>query len=209
MKYNMRSTLICVALMSGVAFAPKSYASDYPQARSPVPSIAAGAGTWTGLYVGGNLSYGTGTANNADVSGFMVGGQAGFNTQFDKIVLGLEGDVTYSGVDYRGFTDAFQQKWVISGRARAGYAFDRFMPYITGGLAYMSGTLKVPTGRAEQGHYGYVLGLGGEAMLTSNISARIELLHYRFGSETYAVPALSRRTSVTTNAIRFGVNYRF
>lgn len=209
MKYSLRSTLICVALLNGVTYSAKSIAADFPQARSSVPSLAASGGNWTGLYVGGNLSYGTGTANKADISGFMVGGQAGFNTQFDKIVLGLEGDVTYSGVDYRGFSDAFQQKWVLSGRARAGYAFDRFMPYITGGLAYMSGTLKVPTGRAEQGHYGYVLGFGAEAMLTSNVSARIELLHYRFGSETYTIPALTRRTSVTTNAIRFGVNYRF
>jgi outer membrane immunogenic protein len=159
--------------------------------------------------MGGHLGFGSGRANSANLSGFTIGAQAGMNFHVGPIVLGGELDATYSGIDYRGFTDKFQQKWLMSGRARAGYAFDRFMPYVTAGVAHTSGEMKVPSGKSEQGHYGYVIGIGSEAMLTERVSARVELLHYRFGAQTYTMPAVTRSTGIVTNTIRFGLNYRF
>lgn len=159
--------------------------------------------------MGAHLGYGLGSANSANISGFTLGGQAGMNVHVGPVVLGAEADVTYSGIDYRGFTDKFQQKWLMSGRGRVGYAFDRFMPFVTAGVAYTSTEMKVPAGKSEQGHYGYVIGVGSEAMLTDRVSARVELLHYHFGAQTYTLPALTRTTGVTTNTIRFGLNYRF
>ena len=212
MRFNLKSTLICIALLQGGVYSSKAVAGDLPGRKSysgPAFTNPANAMNWSGFYLGGNIGYGFGKANNADISGFTLGGQAGVNFQVERAVFGLEADLAYSGVDYRGFTDTFRQKWLMSGRGRIGYSFDRFLPYVTAGLAYSTATMKAPTGKADNGHIGFVLGLGGEAMLTDKISARVEFLHYRFGSETYAIPLATRNTTITTNVLRFGVNYRF
>ena len=212
MRMNLKSTLICIALLNGVAFSSKVYAGDLPkrnQYSGPAFTQAPNQINWGGFYVGAHAGYGWGKARTADIAGFMFGGQAGYNFQVDRAVFGVEGDVTYSGVDYRGFADTFRQKWLMSGRARIGYSYDRFLPYLTGGLAYSSNTMKGFGGKAENGHVGFVIGAGAEMMLTSNISARVELLHYRFGAESYALPLATRNTTVNTNALRFGMNYKF
>ena len=208
MRMNLRSTLICLAILPGIAHFSQATAADFPGSRTGNPALGVGQ-NWNGFYVGGHLGYGTGRANSANLSGFTIGAQLGLNVHVGPMVLGGELDATFSGIDYRGFTDKFSQKWLTSGRARAGVAFDRFMPYITAGIAHTSGELKTPTGKSEQGHFGYVIGLGSEAMLTERVSARIEYLHYRFGAQTYTMPAVTRSTGVINNTIRFGLNYRF
>lgn len=212
MRFNSKSTLIVIALLQGSAYSPKAVAGDLPGRKDysdPAYTNSSNAINWSGVYLGGSISRGFGKANNADISGYTFGGQAGINLQLYRIVFGAEADLSYSGVDYRGFTDTFRQKWLMSGRGRIGYSFDRFLPYVTGGLAYSTATMKAPTGKADNGHVGFVIGLGGEAMLTDKISAKVEFLHYRFGSETYSIPLATRNTTITTNVLRFGVNYRF
>lgn len=211
MKINFRSTLISAAFLSLVAFVNPTSASDFPGARQNNTSfgVPGSVVNWGGVYAGLNGGYGWGKANSASVSGFGIGGHLGVNVQQGAIVFGGEGDLSYTGIDYRGFADTFQQKWLSSGRLRAGYAFDRFLPYVTGGLAYTTGTMKNATGKAEQGHFGYVIGVGAEAMLTDRVSARVELLHYGFSRETYALPAGSRSTGISMNLLRFGLSYRF
>lgn len=212
MRQGIGKLLIYIALVNGAALYSKANAADLPNRGNysgPAFANPANAINWAGLYVGAQLGYATGKANNANISGFLAGGQAGYNFQVDKAVFGLEADLSYSGIDYRGFADTFRQKWLMSGRARIGYSFDRFLPYVTGGLAYSTATMKAPTGKSDNGHTGFVLGVGAETMLTDKVSARVEFLHYRFGAETYAIPLATRSTRITTNALRFGLNYRF
>jgi outer membrane immunogenic protein len=207
-RITLGKILWAIVTMGVMSWSNIANAQDWPGSRNSSSTPYSGQ-NWNGFYVGAHLGYGMGNANSADISGFTLGGQIGLNMHVGPLVLGAEADLTYSGIDYRGFSDAFQQKWLMSGRGRVGYAFDRFMPYVTAGVAHTSTTLKAPSGKSEQGHFGYVVGIGSEAMLTSNVSARIEFLHYRFGSETYTLPAIARSTGVTTNTIRFGINYRF
>lgn len=211
MRLNFRSTLISAICLPIFAWTMPAKSADLPGQRGGstvygAPGLVAG---WGGVYAGLNGGYGWGKANSASISGFGLGGHIGFNVQQNAYVFGAEADLGYTGIDYRGFSDTFQQKWLASGRLRAGYTFDRFMPYLTGGLAYTTGTLKDATGKAEQGHFGYVIGLGGEAMLTDRVSARVEFLHYGFAREQYAVPIATRNIGVTTNVLRFGMSYRF
>jgi outer membrane immunogenic protein len=66
---------------------------------------------------------------------------------------------------------------------------------------------------------GWTVGAGGEYLVTSNVSLRVEYLHVNLGSATYALPALNFTTpqgsvlnAVTDgafNIVRFGMNYRF
>ncbi|MCA3596331.1 MAG: porin family protein [Methylobacterium sp.] len=210
MHNKLRSTLICIALAHGALYPAKSIAADFPNSRnsSPVYSVPRLAANWQGLYLGLNTHYGWGKAKSANLSGFGLGGHLGYNFQSGPGVFGVEGDFGYTGIDHRGFTEAFRQKWLGSGRLRAGYAFERFLPYVTAGFAYTTGTMKTATGKDDQGHFGYVIGAGVEAMLTDRVSARVEFLHYGFGSQNYAVPAV-RRTSVQNNMLRFGMSYKF
>lgn len=212
MRFDLKSTLIFIAILNGAFYSKSVYAADLPNRGAYSTPVLANNGygaNWTGFYAGGHLGYGFGKANNADISGFLGGVQGGFNYQIDRAVLGLEADVSYSGIDYRGFTDTFRQKWLMSGRARLGYSIDRFMPYVTVGVAYSTATMKAAGGKSDNSHLGFVMGLGAEALLTDHMTARVEYLHYRFGSETYAIPLATRNTEITTNALRFGVNYKF
>lgn len=182
-------------------------AADFPGARnSAVPMMAT---NWAGAYVGGNLSYGFGQTRAANIDGFKAGVQLGVNFQADRLVFGGELDLGYGDIDYRGFADTFRQKWIGSGRARLGYSFDRFLPFVTAGLAYTSATMKAGGVKEDNTHFGYVVGIGGEMMVTDKISTTLQFLHYRFNSQTYNVLPASRSASIVTNELRIGVNYRF
>ena len=207
MRHSLKSTLICIALLNGISYASRAQAADLPGNRAySAPTFAT---NWAGFYAGLHLGYGFGRARSADIDGFVGGAHVGFNLQSDKVVFGGELDVNYSGVDYRAFADTFRQKWGGSGRVRVGYAFERFMPFVTGGIAFTSGTMKAGGAKESNVHTGFVVGVGGEMMITSNISANIQLLHYRYGAQTYNVLPLSRNANIVTNEIRIGMNYRF
>jgi outer membrane immunogenic protein len=76
--------------------------------------------TWTGFYVGGHVGYGWGDNNRlrdldgwvgnfriGDADGASVGLQAGYNQQFQRIVVGIEGDAGFLGVTGAGQFPAF------------------------------------------------------------------------------------------------------
>ena len=111
------------------------------------PVILTGPGIPGGL-AGGTLIFG----NNNDAT-FTGGGQIGYNYQIGSFVIGAEADI--QGIDNNNDNNAvfipgpgfaggtfvpgeFESgaDWWGSARLRAGVAFDRFLVYATGGLAY-------------------------------------------------------------------------
>ena len=111
------------------------------------PVILTGPGVPGGI-AGGTLLFG----NNNDAT-FTGGGQIGYNYQIGSFVIGAEADI--QGIDtgndntavfipgpgFAGGTfvpGEFDEgaDWWGSVRLRAGVAFDRFLVYATGGLAY-------------------------------------------------------------------------
>jgi outer membrane immunogenic protein len=100
--------------------------------------------------------------------GGLVGGQIGYNWQLDRLVVGAEFDFDYahlrdstSGAFSNSFTDSTgatitqtgtatlesRVDWISTLRGRIGYAFDRVLPYATGGLAvaHMKSTVTIST----------------------------------------------------------------
>ena len=80
-------------------------------------------------------------ANNNNNSGrFLVGGQAGYNWQINNFVLGMEGDgdVAVGRTDnFPGFLNPRTNTgFFATVRGRGGIAFDRFLVYGTGGVAF-------------------------------------------------------------------------
>lgn len=207
MRFDLKSTLVCIAVLSGISFAIRAEAADLPGSSNRSTPIF--ATNWAGAYAGVHLGYGFGRARSADIDGFLGGAQVGINFQADRLVYGGELSLSYGAVDYRGFAETFKQKWLTAGKVRLGYAFERFLPFISVGLAYSNATMKAGGAKSTNGHIGYVLGIGGEMMLTDRVSATIQYNHYRFGSETYNVLPASRNSNIVTNEIRAGLNYRF
>src|SRR4051794_4346260 len=92
--------------------------------------------------------------NSRDNSGFVGGGQIGYNYQIGQWVIGVEADLQYADLNKSnsngivvlnpgvvGFTGAQNANfggidWFGTVRGRLGYAIDRMMIYGTGGFAY-------------------------------------------------------------------------
>ncbi|MGH6774027.1 outer membrane protein, partial [Brucella tritici] len=102
--------------------------------------------SWTGAYIGGQIGYGWGKSEFEDAfrvkpDGFLGGLYAGYNFDVgNNFILGIDGDITYNNLkDNYSATDGdiagdleSKLRWSGAVRARAGVAFDRFMPYIAG-----------------------------------------------------------------------------
>jgi outer membrane immunogenic protein len=214
MTMNFRSTVIGLAVCAGALLPLKGQAGDLPGSRNgtyaaPMMANPAYGVNWAGFYAGLNAGYGFGQAKGTNTTGGLGGIQIGANYQSGQLVFGGEFDADYTGIDYRAVSDKFRQKWLVSARGRFGYSFDRFLPYVTAGLAVSPSQYTNSLGKAENTHVGFVFGVGGEAMVTDRISVRAEWLHYRFSTENYAIRGVPHDTEVYTNALRVGVNYKF
>jgi len=285
-------TAAFVALGSASAFAADLPSRTYAKA----PAMAAPAYNWSGWYAGLNAGWvgGSGSvSNDASIvstssdpvnaeamargatntagtsSGFIGGGQFGYNYQFSHLfVAGFEADI-------QGLSGAHKQSSSVTPlrenresdniapvvtnstttrdlsylgtlRARVGVlVVPSFLLYATGGLAYggvksdttiaqsVTNTKNPPPSTLTSGSFsgtrvGYVVGGGGEWMLSSNWSAKLEYLHYDLGSATYATGGLANDVGPTSlegsgtaavatsskvrfndNIVRVGVNYHF
>jgi outer membrane immunogenic protein len=170
------------------------------------------APNWTGVYGGVHGGVGAGSVKGGSANGGLIGGQVGFNAQADRVVLGVEGDITASSFEHKGLFgggQSFKQKWVGTARGRAGYAFDQVLVYGTGGVASGQSQISDFSGTTSKQAIGWVAGLGAEAKVTQQVSVKGEFLHYSLGTGNFATPVATYRLDQRTNVLRAGVNYRF
>ena len=123
---------------------------------------------------------------------FVGGGQIGYNWQSGAFVYGLETDIQYVGLSNNVSWGRYTW-WEGTGggdggyfgtvRARLGYAIDRTLIYITGGLAYGGLNTNPLTGNTTS-NVGWTLGGGVEYAFTNNWTAKIEGLYVDTGEET-------------------------
>lgn len=207
-------------------------------------------GFYAGLNLGGSwgrqdnslvsVSTGGTLAENSDhIDGFIGGGQIGYNWQFNQWVFGLEADFqgsaqkgdgtfTLAGVSNPNLlvvpatTVAYDDKltWFGTVRGRVGWAFDRWLPYITGGWAYghgeVNGTTTIGTVvtsfSGSHDYSGWTIGGGVEWAFYNNWSAKLEYLYIDFGDGP-TIPASATINGVsgklTDNIVRAGLNYKF
>jgi outer membrane immunogenic protein len=194
------------------------YSQPYVKAPTYNPVFS-----WTGFYLGLNGGGGWGRSSwdrtgNLDLSGGVIGGTAGFNWQTGQVVFGVEGDIDWSGVSGTTTTlcaagCATRNDWLGTVRGRLGYAFDRFLPYVTGGLA--AGDIRAATpgfAGASQTNVGWTLGVGVEAVIVGNWSAKAEYLHVGLGNFNCGLACglvTPDNVSLQADLVRGGVNYRF
>jgi outer membrane immunogenic protein len=222
---NKISLIPAIALLALAAAGPARAAdlSVAPLYKAP-PVVALPAYNWSGFYVGVNGGGGWGTSNwnsagSFDVSGGVIGGTAGLNWQLGHAVLGLEGDVDWSSL--KGSTTSTlcpagcttNNDWLATVRGRAGYAFDRFLPYVTGGVAVGDIKASAPGfAGATQTNAGWTAGGGVELALTNNWTAKAEYLHVDLGNMNCGFNCgvvAGNNVSIKSDQVRGGVNFRF
>ncbi|MDX8460450.1 outer membrane protein [Mesorhizobium humile] len=205
---------------------------------------------WSGAYVGAQAGYAWGDARVGQTfapgsfedygwgyspSGGFGGLYIGYAKQFDGgLVLGVEGDYSFAnvkdttayqalGVDDPAFGGVLELKAVGSVRLRAGYAMDRWLPFLTGGLGvanYKHATVNLPSGDAyadvDDTIAGYTLGAGLEYAVTDNWLVRGEYRFADFGRHTSVrhstfdgAPINNDAIELTTHDIRVGIAYKF
>lgn len=161
------------------------------------------------------------TGFSSDSDGFTGGLQAGYNYQFGQVVVGLEADINYidgkksSVQSVGGILPVFGNSVVSTSsssgleylgtvRARLGFAADRFLVYVTGGVAYgdlsNSGSIGITGGPLNGAFWagsksdirvGYTVGGGVEYAVTNNIILGAEALYYDLGDNSTTVGPLN------------------
>jgi outer membrane immunogenic protein len=237
------------ALASLLAIGAAS-AADLPSYKAPPPPPPPAAWDWTAWHFGVSGSYGGGSANyvsniwtfgapigiwnnvgsSSGTSGYIAGIQTGFTWQFaNNFVVGYESEYNYADVSSNnsGWLSGPMRsrlEWFGAERLRFGYAFGRFLPYITGGLAYgqvrASGTeflggFAFPT-NASTWQAGWTVGAGVEYALWGDFTVKAEYLYASLngprGSSLGVGFPTSFRTfegrGFDTHIARIGVNYQ-
>jgi len=227
-KGTMRRGLL--ALVAGVMVSSGAMAADMsrPVYKAPPAGALPVSYDWTGFYVGGHVGYGwaqkdwrdafgLNASSNAD--GFLGGGQVGFNYQIGQFVLGVEGDGSWTGI--KGGTTALGANidnnvdWTSTLTGRAGIAFDRWLVYGKGGVAwagdrftsnrYTPGPVEVTDTRI-----GWTVGAGVEYAFAPQWSAKLEYNYMDFGTKAVSfAPGTSTDIDQQVHAVKFGVNYKF
>ena len=199
--------------------------------------------SWTGFYVGVNVGYAWGQYDNTGLNGegfdgevdalnykadgVLVGGQIGHNWQRGNLLYGVEGEigrlgaegdqvVRDEGSDDTSFSDTkFGAYGVVA--ARLGFASDRTLLYVKGGLALASvDTNAGNTGdendatRLDETLIGYAIGGGVEYALSQNWAIKTEYLYMNFGDEKSSNAEGDTYThEVGLHTAKIGVNYKF
>jgi outer membrane immunogenic protein len=204
---------------------------------SPVPVFA--AFNWTGAYVGVDAGYsfgkvnsnvpGAATSANPEPSGFSLGGHAGYRYQLqNNIVLGAEirafaNFSTKNSKDYAGFPGQLgraEAQWGGDARLSLGYAIDRLLPYVTGGVAvsdvrgcfHFAGAACLANTSFSDTRLGWTVGAGLAYAFTNNLIARVDYTYSDFGKKNYTTAGLPggvTRIKLETHAVRAGLSYKF
>lgn len=233
-----------VALVLFLAATPVLAGSPGEVTPTPVPMPAAPAAyDWSGAYAG--LQFGSiGTSHqgwrfpslnmqyNGDPTGFGAGAFVGYNWQTPgRLVLGVEAEFNASRAsNTREMLDGVRNPLPGSnarGRAeisltsalrlRAGYAFDRTMPYVSIGAAQARYRLTWLNGDAVRDRVtttvtGVSYGLGVEHAVTERWRMRGEVRYTDFGRNNIrALPGgtPASRTRLIMTEFNLGVAYRF
>lgn len=148
-------------------------------------------------------------AGNLSLSpnGFLAGVTGGYNWQFNRILLGLEGDfqslsindTTNSGAvlyphkaSHTFVLSAYgSENWLFTARPRLGYITDFGLLFATAGLAvgfeqvdfiFVNNHGEFESQRVRKFKPGYALGAGVETGLSNNVSVKVDYLYTNLGT---------------------------
>ena len=215
-------TLIATLMASAAGLiAVSAHAADavtqIPEAPAAVET-AAPVSNWSGFYLGGYGSYDMGKfkggSSHTDADGAGGGVFGGYNWQSGQIVYGAEADVNLG--DERGSAgtvagNAVEGKQGVNGsvRARVGYDMNPFLVYGTAGLAASDNKVRDATSKDSATALGYTVGAGVEAMVTDNITARLEYRYSDYQKKDYSLDSGAFSRGYDDHSVKAGIGVKF
>ncbi|WP_273789049.1 outer membrane protein [Bartonella sp. ML70XJBT] len=195
------------------------------------------SGFMGGLYGGSNIDLGNGLILGVDTdimwsnkddtktgkTYVIVPGHINYiNKMLKDAAINIGENALKAGVK-RTHSFTFKEKWAGATRVRIGFAADRIMPYVAGGIAYtqLQDTASISITDKDSGKViasgtlsdetktlvGYTLGAGVDLAMTNNIIVRAEYRYSDFGKKKFSNDKYE--TSYKTNDFRVGVAYKF
>ena len=224
---NLMKKLFLLSLLASTALPFSVIAADLPAKSVPLSTQV--SPRWTGFYLGFNRGFGGGVIDNGMVlyplssasgvigqgnnraSGFIAGGQIGYNYQFaNNFILGAETDLQWSDIKTSQQSLRLADRpqlisnvdavsgltWFGTTRARLGYSLGLIAPYVTGGVAYgkvqnqgspVLGSNSLVAGTISQTNVGWAAGAGADIALSDNLSAKSEYIYVSMPTATGSV----------------------
>lgn len=252
---------LLVASSASAADLPKHHLAKAPVAVmvKSQPAMFAWDGPYAGAEVGGNFSSfsmkkpdGTKMTSSEVEKQFgkpknkLLGGVfAGYNANVgNNVILGIDGNLDFGKSDktivpsadgVNGF--AYKEKLAGAARVRVGYAMDRFMPYVAGGLTVANLEAAQGTGKdkievvKDSGKLGKVeklessaamgwnVGAGVDYAVSDNLILRADYRHSKISdpkvnnaaSKDVKTATLQKLKdfSINSNDVRVGIAYKF
>ena len=228
----MRALFLAGVAVAAIMATGPAAAADMqtPVYKAPAPIVL--PSNWNGFYFGGHLGGGWGTKElsffegkevvlPANVNGFLGGVQGGYNYQMGWVVLGIEGDFSWTDIKGRGtnfiqlgvpFTAKVDWTGTITGRI--GGTVDHAMLYLKGGVAWAHDKYTFDViETAHETRTGFIVGGGVEHAFTRNWSGKLEYNYMDFGNKN--VNFCDRGECDTfkvlqrLHEVKVGLNYRF
>jgi outer membrane immunogenic protein len=234
----MKRSLFGIAAIAAMIGTP-ALAADMMPYKAPPPVTP--VWSWTGFYIGGNAgaAWATDTvsplvsdggtfprSNKLSTSGVLGGATAGFNYQFSSLLIGIEGDVGAmeiggSKADPLGGTEVDNLNNGLYGdvTGRLGFVWGSALLYGKGGWGLYNGQGSTTSGLAgftvtQTGTFsGKVYGGGLEYRLGGPWSAKVEYLHFAFGTKDAALTSgagvFPYANALSADTVKIGLNYQF
>lgn len=245
----MKRILLTSVSLGVLGMLSPAFGADLP-AYSKAPVYTAPVYDWTGVYFGvfGGGGFGNHNVNNqlgqagtftdytANYSsqGGLAGGELGYNWQSGSYVVGIEGDLFWSGIkgsDAAGIAagafpaaltsvDQDNLRWGGTVRARGGFTVDRWLMFFTGGYAFgdIAHTNTDPVlgvDRFTVHANGLTAGAGFEYAITNNVIGKFEYRYYNFngynrpGTPLTPNGQLPYTTETTYSVVTIGLDFKF
>lgn len=220
-----------LATVSVIALVGSASAADRPPVVTKAPAAAI-APSWTGPYIGLNAGVAWHKARyryeqfgppgidtvNLTASGATVGGQIGYNWQWQNFVAGVEADINWvdgdgSRTSLSSFSTSFDR--LATARVRAGITLSPTLLYVTAGFASGRIANRGVTGAnvfVDRGtRSGWTAGGGIEHIFGKNWTAKVEVLYVdlRDSATLFNTAAYSGRFRNSAVVGRFGINLRW
>lgn len=220
-----------------------SHAADVVY-NSPEAPAYDEASIWGGAYIGGQVGYNWAKSKvssdnindslfdnynssiNASPAGFIGGIYAGYNWEFSNAYLfGIEGDINYADLSKTTVLTGPNNEYTFTPRvefegavrARFGVNYERWLPYVAGGLSVARAkdtfteqdAIILAGFEQTDTRIGFTIGAGVDYALTNNLLLRAEYRYADYGKRTFGGDDDNARVKLTTNNVRLGIAYKF
>jgi outer membrane immunogenic protein len=209
-------TFIVTLMASTFAIAgfTAAHAADAVE-QVPQPPVAQDApppvSNWSGFYLGGEGTYNIDNFKHGGGKGYAFGGAGytGYNWENNNVVYGVEADLGYSGADATRNGVETKNEFNGSVRGRLGYDFNPFLVYGTAGVA--AGRLKTSDATSSDSAtgVGWTAGVGAEAPIANNVTARVEYRYTDYGSKGFDLDSGHVSRGFDENSVKVGIGMKF